>query len=403
MLNCPIFCLSLCKLSFSFIFDIVYSIEWESDKVIFITSENKHPFSTIFALKKVITHYSIYYPIIFFTMADIAAFKQHIEEGYNFKGDHLILGTAMLDGEAVNETLIKVPLKSLNRHGLIAGATGTGKTKTIQLLTEAMSDKSIPVLLMDLKGDLSGLAAEGNYHRKILERHDKIGIPFEPTAFPVELLTISNEKGARLRATVSEFGPVLFGKMLELNETQAGIVAIVFKYCDDNKLPLLDLKDFKKALNYVTNEGKEEIKDLYGRVSTVSAGAILRRIVELETQGADLFFGEPSFDVEDLLRIDENGRGMISILRLTDIQDRPKLFSTFMLCLLAEVYDIFPEEGDSNQPKLIIFIDEAHLIFNEASKAVLHQIESIIKLIRSKGVGVFFQYPETLLMCRMPY
>lgn len=323
-------------------------------------------------------------------MSDIAAFKQHIEEGYNFKTDHLILGTAMLNGEAVNETLIKVPLKSLNRHGLIAGATGTGKTKTIQLLTEAMADKSIPVLLMDLKGDLSGLAAEGNYHRKILERHDKIGIPYEPTAFTTELLTISKDKGARLRATVSEFGPVLFSKMLELNDTQSGVVAIIFKYCDDNKLPLLDLKDFKKTLNYVTNEGKKEIQDLYGGIAPASAGAILRRIIELETQGADLFFGEPSFDVDDLLRIDENGRGMISVLRLTDIQDRPKLFSTFMLCLLAEIYDVFPEEGDADQPKLIIFIDEAHLIFDEASKAVVNQIESIVKLIRSKGVGIFF-------------
>lgn len=317
-------------------------------------------------------------------------FKQHIEEGYNFEGEHIILGTAILEEDPLEETLIKAPLKSFNRHGLIAGATGTGKTKTIQLITEALSSESVSVLVMDIKGDLSGLAAEGNFHRKILERHDKIGIPFEPTAFPVELLSLSDEKGVKLRATVSEFGPVLFAKILGLNETQTGIVSIVFKYCDDNQLPLLDLKDFRKTLNYASNEGKEELEDLYGRISPASVGAILRRIIELEQQGGDQFFGEPSFEVEDLMRIGEDGKGMISILRLTDLQDRPKLFSTFMLCLLAEIYAKFPEEGDVGRPKLVVFIDEAHLIFNEASKALLDQIESIVKLIRSKGVGLFF-------------
>lgn len=321
---------------------------------------------------------------------DTLTFKRHIEEGYTFKGDSIILGTAMLNEEAVNETLVKIPLRSLNRHGLIAGATGTGKTKSIQLIAESLSDKSIPVLLMDLKGDLSGLAAEGNYHRKIIDRHDKIGIPYEPQQYPVELLSLSDELGVKLRATVSEFGPVLFSKILGLNDTQGGIVSIIFKYCDDKKLPLLDLKDFKKTLNYATNEGKKEMQDLYGRISPASAGAILRRIVELEQQGGDLFFGEPSFEVEDLLRIDENGRGFINILRLTDIQSKPKLFSTFMLCLLAEIYEKFPEEGDLEQPKLVLFIDEAHLIFDKATDALLDQLESIIKLIRSKGVGVFF-------------
>ena len=317
-------------------------------------------------------------------------FKQYIEEGYATEGDYITFGTAMLDGEALQETLIKAPLKSLNRHGLIAGATGTGKTKTIQLIAEALSEKSIPVLLMDLKGDLSGLAKEGNYHRKIIERHDKIGIPFEPTAFPVELLTLSQEKGVRLRATVSEFGPILFSKMLELNDTQSGLVSLIFKYCDDKKLPLLDLIDFKKVLNYATNEAKKEIEKEYGLISTNSVGAILRRIIELEQQGAERFFGEPSFEVEDLLRIGEDGKGMISVLRLTDLQSKAKLFSTFMLCLLAEIYNTFPEQGDAKAPKLILFIDEAHLLFKEASKALLDQMESIIKLIRSKGVGIFF-------------
>jgi DNA helicase HerA-like ATPase len=204
------------------------------------------------------------------------------------------------------------------------------------------------------------------------------------------LLTISEEKGTRLRATVSEFGPVLFSKILELNDTQAGIVALIFKYCDDKQLPLLDLKDFKKVLQYITSEGKKEIEEAYGKISTTSTGTILRKVIELEQQKAELFFGEKSFEVDDLVRINDEGYGVISILRLVDVQDRPKLFSTFMLSLLAEIYSSFPEEGDLDAPKLIIFFDEAHLIFNEASKALLDQIETIIKLIRSKGVGIFF-------------
>jgi DNA helicase HerA-like ATPase len=203
-------------------------------------------------------------------------------------------------------------------------------------------------------------------------------------------LTLSDQDGVRLRATVSEFGPVLLSRILEVSETQAGIISILFKYCDDNKLPLLDLKDFKKILQFATGEGKKELAKDYGRISPASTGAILRRVVALEQQGADLFFGEKSFDTDDLLRIDENGKGYINIVRLTDIQDRPNLFSTFMLCLLAEIYSTFPEQGDTGRPELVIFIDEAHLIFNEASKALINQIESIVKLIRSKGVGLYF-------------
>tara|TARA_R110000868_G_scaffold143879_1_gene362577 strand:- start:38514 stop:40028 length:1515 start_codon:yes stop_codon:yes gene_type:complete len=317
-------------------------------------------------------------------------FFAHIEEGYTTKGDFITMGAAMLNGETITNALVKIPLKTLNRHGLIAGATGTGKTKTLQIIAENLSDKGIPVLLMDLKGDLSGLAQPSPGHAKIDERHAKIGIPFAPTAFPAEILSLSEQEGVKLRATVSEFGPVLLSRILDLSETQEGIVAVVFKYCDDNKLPLLDLKDFKKVLQYATEEGKKEFSDSYGRISTSSTGTILRKIIELEQQGADLFFGEKSFDVEDLTRIDENGRGYINILRLTDIQDRPKLFSTFMLSLLAEIYDTFPEQGDTGRPELVLFIDEAHLIFNEASKALLNQIENIVKLIRSKGIGVYF-------------
>ncbi|WP_438978273.1 helicase HerA-like domain-containing protein, partial [Polaribacter sp.] len=294
------------------------------------------------------------------------------------------------DKETITDALVKVPLKTLNRHGLIAGATGTGKTKTLQVLAENLSDKGIPVLLMDIKGDLSGLAEPSPGHPKIDERHTKIGFPFEAKKFPIEVLTISEQDGTRMRATISEFGPVLLSRILDLTETQSGIVAIIFKYCDDNKLPLLDIKDFKKVLQFVTNEGKDEITAEYGRISSSSTGAILRKIVEIEQQGGDLFFGEKSFEVEDLTRIDENGRGIISVLRLTDIQDKPKLFSTFMLQLLAEVYETFPEQGDSGRPELIIFIDEAHLVFEQASKALLSQIESIVKLIRSKGIGLYF-------------
>ncbi len=323
-------------------------------------------------------------------MSSREEFFKHIEKGYTTKGDFISMGAAMLNGETITNALVKIPLKTLNRHGLIAGATGTGKTKTLQVLAENLSDKGIPVLLMDLKGDLSGLAQPSPGHPKIDERHTKIGLPFTPKKFPVEILSLSRQDGLKLRATVSEFGPILLSRILNLSVTQEGIVAVIFKYCDDHKLPLLDLKDFKKVLQYATNEGKKEFEDSYGRIATSSTGSILRKVIELEQQGADLFFGEKSFDVNDLTRIDENGRGIISILRLTDIQDRPKLFSTFMLSLLAEIYSTFPEQGDSDRPELILFIDEAHLIFKEASKALLNQIESIVKLIRSKGVGLYF-------------
>jgi hypothetical protein len=257
-------------------------------------------------------------------------------------------------------------------------------------MAENLSEKGIPSLLMDIKGDLSGLAQSSAGHPKIDERHAAIGLPFEAKKFPVEVLTISEQDGVRLRATVSEFGPVLLSRILDLSEAQSGIVSIIFKYCDDNKLPLLDLNDFRKVLQYATEEGKEEIQSEYGLISTASTGAILRKIVELDQQGGDLFFGERSFEVQDLVRKDDEGRGIISVLRLTDIQDKPQLFSTFMLQLLAEIYATFPEQGDSGKPELVIFIDEAHLIFKEASKTLLSQIESIVKLIRSKGIGLFF-------------
>ena len=323
-------------------------------------------------------------------MADTEKFVELVNNGYHFKGESFKIGRAMLDGKVVEGADVFLPFSTLNRHGLIAGATGTGKTKTLQVLAEGLSDASIPVVLMDIKGDLSGIAAEGVTNDKIQERSQLLEIDFKPTAYPVEFLTLSNEKGTRLRATVSEFGPILLSKILDLNDTQGGLVSMIFKYCDDNQLPLVDLKDFIKVLQFVSGEGKASLEKDYGKVSTTSTGTILRKVIELQQQDADLFFGERSFDTYDLMRINNDGRGMISILRVTDLQNRPKLFSTFMLQLLAELYASSPEEGDLEKPKLVLFIDEAHLIFNQASAALLNQIETIVKLIRSKGIGIYF-------------
>lgn len=322
-------------------------------------------------------------------MANQTKFITQMQQGYRFSGSSLPIGVAMYQGKVV-DVPIQIPLKTLNRHGLVAGATGTGKTKSVQLLTEGLSKQGVPVLLMDLKGDLSGLAAAGKVNATIEARQAKIGVPYQPMSFPVELLRLSEQPGVKLRATVSEFGPLLFSKILQLNATQESIVALIFKISDDYQLPLLDLKDFKKVLNFVINEGKAQVTPDYGTISKASAGTILRKVIELEQQGANNFFGEPSFEVNDLLQVDSKGNGYISILRLTDLQDRPKLFSTFMLSLLAEIYQKFPETGDLDKPKLILFIDEAHLLFKKASPALLDQIENIVKLIRSKGVGIFF-------------
>ncbi|MBP6978019.1 MAG: DUF853 family protein [Lentimicrobiaceae bacterium] len=317
-------------------------------------------------------------------------FTSDIQAGYTFKKDYFVLGGAMFNREPIEGLQIKIPLKTVTRHGLISGATGTGKTKTLQVIAEQLSLKGIPVVLMDIKGDLSGLAQPGQINDHVIWRQKMVGEPYEPMPMPVELMSISGEHGVRLRSTVSEFGPVLFSKILGLNDTQSSVVSMIFKYCDDQKLPLIDLKDFRKMLQFVSNEGKDELEKEYGTVSGTTVSTIIRKIIEIEEQEADRFFGEPSFDPEDLLLTDKDGRGVISIIRLNDIQDKPKLFSTFMLCLLAEVYNTFPELGDVDRPKLVLFIDEAHLIFKEATSALLDQLDAIIKLIRSKGVGVFF-------------
>lgn len=325
-------------------------------------------------------------------------FTGHIQEGYRFKGEQMKLGAAMLDGQVQADCVVALPLRTLNRHGLIAGATGTGKTKTLQVIAEGLSAAAVPVLLMDIKGDLSGLAASGAENELIRERYQLLGDKYEPGAFPVELLSLSEEKGVPLKATVTEFGPVLLAKVLDLNDTQQGFLAMVFKYCDDHGLALLDLKDLTKVLQYAAGEGKAELEQDYGKVSTTSIGTILRKVIELQQQGADRLFGEPSFDIADLMRLAPDGRAMINILRVTDMQDRPKLFSTFMLQMLAELYATLPEEGDRDKPKLVMFIDEAHLIFKEAGSALMDQIETMVKLIRSKGVGVFFctQNPQDI-------
>ncbi len=321
---------------------------------------------------------------------DKKTFIEKIKNSYTFKGESILIGSAILGEDYETGCQVRLPLKTFNRHGLIAGATGTGKTKTLQVIMESLSDAGVPVLAMDIKGDLSGLGAVGEKNPIVEKRIKMIGMEWAGKSYPLEFLSISDEPGVRLRATISEYGPVLLSKILGLNESQEGVVSMIFKYCDDRKLPLLDLKDLKSVLSYAENEGKEEFKKEYGFLSTSSAGTILRNIISLEQQGASTIFGEPSFDVFDLMKKNRNDQGMINILRLTDMQSKPDLFSTFMLCLLAEIFQTMPELGDPDKPELVIFIDEAHLIFRNASKTLLDQFEMTIKLIRSKGVGIFF-------------
>ncbi len=327
----------------------------------------------------------------FESMADKAKFIEELNARYTAKGESIILGKGILDGEVIPEVSVALPLKTINRHGLIAGATGTGKTKTVQVFVEQLSHAGIPSLVMDIKGDFSGIAMPGKENDIIKDRYAKTQLNWQAQGFPVELMSISGKDGVKLRATVTEFGPVLLSKILGLNDTQSSIMSIVFKYCDDKGLPLIDLDDLKKVLQYVTEnpQGKAELAKDYGSISPASLGAILRSIVALEQQGATAFFGEPSFDVEDLLQ-QRDGKGVVNVFRVSDIPTQPQLFSTFMLSLFAEIYMTFPEVGDAGKPKLVLFIDEAHLIFKEASKALLSQIETMVKLIRSKGVGIYF-------------
>jgi DNA helicase HerA-like ATPase len=304
-------------------------------------------------------------------------------------GKSITLGAVVHGGQCGGEPLVGIPLAMVNRHGLIAGATGTGKTKTLQLIAEQLSAAGVPVFLADVKGDVSGMATAGVSNDRIATRAKDTGYAWTPAGYPAEFLSLTGMKGAQLRATVSSFGPMLLAKVLKLNETQTSVLSLVFKYCDDKKLLLLDLSDLRAVLQYLSNEGAAELKD-YGGMSKQTVGVLLREMVGLEQQGADRFFGEPQFDLDDLLEVDRDGRGVVSVLELQDVQDKPALFSTFMLWMLATLYGELPEVGDIDKPKLVFFFDEAHLIFDDASEALLDQIEQVVRLIRSKGVGVFF-------------
>jgi DNA helicase HerA-like ATPase len=319
------------------------------------------------------------------------AFRDAIAAGYVVDEPTVILGSAMHDGEYVNDTRVQVALSMLNRHGLIAGATGTGKTKTLQLFAGQLSKAGVPVFVADIKGDLTGLAVPGGTtHPKLIERNTALDWDFEPAGHPVEFLSLTGALGSPVRATVHSFGPLLLGKVLDLNETQTSILALIFKYCDDNDLPLLDLQDLATTLKFLASDDGKPILAEYGGMSSASVGVLLRSIIVLEQEGADTFFGEPEFEIADLLRSDDAGAGIITILELSDVMDKPRLFSTFMLWMLAQLYEHLPEAGDLPQPKLCFFFDEAHLLFDDASDALMEQVERTARLIRSKGVGVYF-------------
>jgi DNA helicase HerA-like ATPase len=317
-------------------------------------------------------------------------FIAKVKVSYQPTGSFIYLGAGILNGNVYGAAEVNLSLKMMNRHGLVAGATGTGKTRTLQLLAEQLSDAGVPVFMLDVKGDLSGINMEGATNPKIEERATQLNKTFVPAGFPVELYSLSGKLGAQMRATVLEFGPTLLAKVLDLNDTQTGVLAVIFKYADDHKMPVIDLNDLKKLVSYLSEgPGADEIKADYGKISTSTSGTILRKIVTIEQQGLGQLFGERSFDIEDLFSRTD-GKGVISLLNISDVQNQPVLYSTFLLSLLAEIFADLPEAGDLDKPKLVFFIDEAHLLFKDSSKAFLEQIEMIIRLIRSKGVGVFF-------------
>ena len=318
--------------------------------------------------------------------------SEAVAAGYRFEGEALELGGLMLDAEHLSDVRIRIPLAMLNRHGLVAGATGTGKTKTLQLLAEQLSAHGVPVFAADIKGDLSGISVPGEPSDKLTARTSSVGQEWTATGFPTEFYAIGGQGvGVPVRVTMSAFGPTLLAKVLGLNETQESSLGLVFYYCDKQGLPLLDLADLRAVLQYLTGDeaGKAELKTI-GGLSPQTAGVILRELVAFEAQGADVFFGEPEFETKEFLRTAEDGRGIVSLLELPNLQDRPALFSTFLMWLLADLFHDLPEEGDLDKPKLVFFFDEAHLLFNDASDAFLDQIAQTVRLIRSKGVGVFF-------------
>ncbi|MDO5699111.1 MAG: DUF853 family protein [Dermatophilus congolensis] len=329
-------------------------------------------------------------------MTDSAAQLDAIRSGYSFAGASLQFGAAM-SADAGAEPVphpdipVNLPLSVMNRHGLVAGATGTGKTKTLQLMAEQLSANGVPVFLADIKGDLSGLAQAGEGNDKLTARTQGIGQQWAGQAFPAEFFSLGGQgAGVPIRATITSFGPLLLSKVLGLNATQESSLGLVFHYADKRGLPLLDLKDLRAVVQHLTSdEGKADLKEL-GGLSSATAGVILRKLIAFTDQGAEAFFGEPELDTSQLLRTAPDGRGIISILELPAVQDRPALFSTFLMWLLADLFQDLPEVGDIDKPKLVFFFDEAHLLFDDASKEFVNQIEQTVRLIRSKGVGVFF-------------
>lgn len=325
------------------------------------------------------------------TTTPLDGWARVVADGYAFAGHALPLGALVVDGEAEPTAQVRLPLGMMNRHGLVAGATGTGKTRTLQVMAEGLSTAGVPVFLADVKGDLSGLAVPGTGGERLLARAASIGQEWAPSSFPVEFYTLGGlGSGVPIRTTVTDFGPLLLAKVLGLNATQESSLGLIFHWADTQGLALLDLKDLRATIAYlVSDEGRDELRGI-GGLSAATAGVILREIVALQAQGADVFFGEPAFDTRELLRVAPDGRGVISALELPAVQDRPALFSTFLMWLLADLFQDLPEVGDPDRPRLVFFFDEAHLLFTDASKDFLTQVTQTVRLIRSKGVGVFF-------------
>ncbi len=327
-------------------------------------------------------------------MADFAA---TISEAYATEGAAIDLGRGVHDGELVTDAVVRVPLRMMNRHGLVAGATGTGKTITLQTLAEQLSDAGVAVFAADVKGDVSGIGVPGEPGGPAEKRMGELGLAFEPRGYPVEYLSLGGiGPGVPVRATVSDFGPQLLAKILDANETQEQSLALVFHYADQKGLPLLDLSDLRALLTFLESDaGKGELEGIGGLASS-TVGVLLRSLVGLETGGGNEFFGEPQLDITDLIRTAPDGRGVISCLELPAVQDKPRLFSTALMWLVAELFEQLPEAGDLDKPKLVFFFDEAHLLFNGATKAFLESVTQTVRLIRSKGVGVFFvtQVPD---------
>ena len=325
------------------------------------------------------------------TNASSATGAQQIAAGYAFEGPALELGTVVVEGVCDPTAQVRIPLATVNRHGLVAGATGTGKTKSLQVIAEQLSAAGVPCLMADIKGDLSGLSRPGEDSERTQQRATDTGDDWTPTAYPVEFLSLGTTGiGVPVRATISSFGPILLSKVLGLNQTQESTLGLIFHWADQKGLPLLDLKDLRAVIQFLTSDdGKPELKAL-GAVSKTTAGVILRALVNLEADGGDTFFGEPELEPKDLMRLDAQGRGIITLLEVGEQAARPVMFSTFLMWVLADLFTTLPEVGDIDKPKLVFFFDEAHLLFSDASKAFLEQVEQTVKLIRSKGVGVFF-------------